>query len=224
MFFRVAKLHPKHSVLLVVACVAIGIWTMWYDPEELDSSLGLLLVVQLFLASTAFRARACAGHFDHVLVAGRSRRSAAFAHWAWSIAPGLAGWLVLVITGLLLGSAAWASALAGRRAAAFLIVSSLSWALGYRLPRGAAGVLWLTVLVAVLLQHNLRALSMSLDQGALGAPWTTAVLIVCPFLLIGNKPAVSVAPVAAALVVALLLLLLSIVQTTRLDVPLAERG
>jgi hypothetical protein len=65
---------------------------------------------------------------------------------------------------------------------------------------------------------------MSLDQGALGAPWTTAVLIVCPFLLIGNKPAVSVAPVAAALVVALLLLLLSIVQTTRLDVPLAERG
>ena len=80
-FFVVSRLQPRHSAILLAGCLALGIWTMSYDANELDSSLGIVLIVQLFLVSTGFTARAFAGHFDAVLVAGASRRGAALAHF-----------------------------------------------------------------------------------------------------------------------------------------------
>jgi hypothetical protein len=186
--------------------------------------LGLLLVVQLFLASTGFTARAFCGHFDMFMVAGAPRRQVAAAHWIVSIGPGVLAWLVLASAGLAVGSHAAVSALAGQRAVALLIVSSVAWVAGYRLPRGAAGVLWMTVLVAILLQHNLRALSMSLDQGQHGWLWDTAVILVCPFLLIGDKPVVPTAPLLTATTAALAAVFLAIATTQNLNVVLKERG
>jgi hypothetical protein len=212
-FFFVSKLQPAHAVVVCGACVALGVWTLSYDPGELDSALGLLLVVQMFLASTGFTSRAFAGHFDPVLLAGGSRPRAALAHWAVSIAPGVAGWIVLAVVALALGSPAARSALIG-----------LSWVAGYRLPRGAAGVLWLVVLVAVLLQHNLRALSMTMEQGVRAWPWDTAVLLVCPFVLIGNKPEVPAAVLAAAALLACLAAASAVKATRHLNVLLMERG
>ena len=223
-FFAVSRLHPRHSWLLLAACVAFGIWTIKYDPHELDASLGLVLVIQLFLVSTGFTSRAFSGHFDMVMIAGASRRRLALGHWLVSIAPGVVAWLVLALAGLLLGSRAAGSALAGQRAVALLIVSSVAWVVGYRLPRGAAGVLWLTVLVAILLQHNLRALSMSLDGGQHGWIWETVIVLVCPFLLVGEKPLVPAIPLAAAAAIAMAVLLAVFVLTEHLDVVLRERG
>jgi hypothetical protein len=223
-FFFVSKLQPAHAVVVCGACVALGVWTLSYDPGELDSALGLLLVVQMFLASTGFTSRAFAGHFDPVLLAGGSRPRAALAHWAVSIAPGVAGWIVLAVVALALGSPAARSALIGRRVVALIIVSNLSWVAGYRLSRGAAGVLWLIVLVAVLLQHNLRALSMTMEQGVRAWPWDTAVLLVCPFVLIGNKPEVPAAVLAAAALLACLAAASAVKATRHLNVLLMERG
>jgi hypothetical protein len=223
-FFAASRLHPRHSGLLLAACVAMGIWTMKYDPREIDSSLGIVLMVQLFLVSTAYSARAFAGHFDMVMVAGASRSRAALAHWIVSVAPGAFAWLALAVVGLVLGSEAAVSALVGRRLVAFLIVSSVGWVAGYRLPRGAAGVLWMTVLVAVLLQHNLRALSMSLDQGAHTWLRTTAIVLVCPFLLIGDKPPVAALPLIGAVSLSMAALFGAVFATERLDVVLRERG
>jgi len=223
-FFGVSRLHPRHSAVLLTVCVAFGIWTMSYDPRELDGSLGLVLIVQLFLVSTGFTSRAFAGHFDRLMVAGARRRAAALAHWVVSIAPGVIAWLALTAAGLLLGSPAAISALVGQRAVALLIVSSLAWVAGYRLPRGSAGVLWLTLLVAILLQHNLRALSMSLDQGQHGWLWDSVMVVVCPFLLIGDRPIVPAVPLAAASVFSLVTLAAVLAATDRLDVVLRERG
>lgn len=223
-FFAVSRLHAQHSALLLAGCVAFGIWTTSYDPGELDASLGLLLVMQLFLVSTGFTARAFSGHFDMLMVAGTSRRRTAAAHWLVSIAPGVLAWLTLVLAGLAVGSHAAISALAGRRAVALAIVSSLAWVTGYRLPRGAAGVLWLMVLVAILLQHNLRALSMSLDQGQHGWLWETGMVLVCPFLLIGDKPFVPAIPLTTAVAVSGMALLIAIAATQNLNVVLRERG
>ena len=223
-FFAISRLHAKHSAILLATCVAFGIWTMWYDPGELDASLGLVLVIQLFLVSTGFTARAFSGHFDMLMVAGGSRRRTAAAHWIVSVAPGVFAWLTLALAGLVLGSHAAVSALGGQRVVALVVVSSIAWVVGYRLPRGAAGVLWLTVLVAILLQHNLRALSMSLDQGQHGWIWETAMVLVCPFVLIGDKPFVPAIPLMSAVAVSTAGLLIAVGATENLNVVLKERG
>lgn len=223
-FFLISKLHPGHAVFITGVCVAFGVWTLWYNPNELDSALGLLLVAQMFLASTGFTSRAFAGHFDSVLVAGRSRVRAAAAHWAVSIAPGAAGWVVLTVISLVLGSAGGPSAACGRRAVAFVVVSNMSWILGYRLPRGAAGVLWLTALVAVLLQHNLRALSMMIAPDVQAWAMDTVVLLVCPFVLIGNKPEVPAAVLAGVALASCVAGGLVAGATRGLNVLLVDRG
>ena len=85
-------------------------------------------------------------------------------------------------------------------------------------------MLWLVVLVAVLLQHNLRALSMTMEQGARAWPWDTGVLLVCPFVLIGNKPEVPAAVLAAAALLACSAAALVVNATRQLNVLLVERG
>lgn len=223
-FFAVSQLHPGHAVLITGSCVALGLWTLSYNPAELDSAAGLLLVVQMFLASTGFVSRAFAGHFDTVLVAGRSRRSAALAHWAVSIAPGVAGWMVLAVSALALGGAHAVSAICGRRFIALVIVSNIAWIAGFRLPRGAAGVLWLTLLVAILLQQNLRALSMTINPAFSAWGWDVLVLLVCPFVLIGDKPAVPSAVLGGAAALSCLAVWCVVSATTRLNVLLVDRG
>ena len=223
-FFVISKVHPPHILILAAACFGIGLWTIEYDAGELDSALGLVLVAQMFLASTGFTSRAFAGHFDPVLVAGSARTDVAAAHWLASIAPGVMAWLALSLTGLLVHSSAAVSALAGRRLLALLIVSNIAWVAGYRLSRGAAGVLWLTVLVGILLQHNLRALSASIDQGAHTWLLDVPVVFVCPFLLIGDRPYVPPVVLAIAAVLAFTAVGLVALATRRLDVLLMERG
>ena len=221
-FFFLMKLHPAHGLLIAAACAAVGVWTMWFDPAEIDSGLGLMLFVQMFIASTGFTSRARAGHFDPVLVGGNDRARVAAAHWIMSLIPGLAGWIILVAVGFSLGSTGAFSALAGRRAVAFAIVSMLSWIAGYRLPRGGAGIAWITLLVAMLLQHNLRFLSAAFDHGAHRFFWELGVLLVCPFLLIGNRPYISPAVQLSALALCVVALGGLCVWTKRLDVVLVE--
>jgi hypothetical protein len=105
-----------------------------------------------------------------------------------------------------------------------LIVSNIAWVAGYRLSRGAAGVLWLTVLVGILLQHNLRALSASIDQGAHTWLLDVPVVFVCPFLLIGDRPYVPPVVLAIAAALAFTAVGLVALATRRLDVLLMERG
>jgi len=78
--------------------------------------------------------------------------------------------------------------------------------------------------VAILLQHNLRALSMSVDQGQHGWLWETAMVVVCPFLLIGDKPFVPAIPLMAAVAVSGVVLVTAIAATQNLNVVLRERG
>lgn len=223
-FFLVSELHPGHAVLLTASCVVLGLWTISYNPSELDSALGLLLVLQMFLASTGFVSRASAGHFDAVLVEGRPRRSAALAHWAVSVGPGVAGWIVLAVTALALGGAHAVSAICGRRFVALAIVSNVAWIAGFRLPRHSAGVLWLALLVAVLLQQNLRALSMMISPAFRAWAWDILVLLVCPFVLIGDQPAVPPPVLAGAATLSCLAVWVVVSATTRLNVLLVDRG
>ena len=134
-FFMMSGLHPPHALLVLGLVVSIGVWTTVLSPAELDSALAMVLFLQMFLASTGFLVPARRGHFDALLTQADSRSRIAAAHCLASVAPGVAGWMALVVIGVIVGNRAAWSALLGDRMAALAIVSVVGWTAGFLLPR-----------------------------------------------------------------------------------------
>jgi hypothetical protein len=222
-FFATLSVHPPYALLILGAIVGIGIWTTSMSPRELDSGLGMLLFAQMFLASSGFLVRARRGHFDPLLAGAASRTGPVVCHWIVSVAPGVAGWICLAGAGYAQGSPTAVSALIGGRAAALFIVSALAWAAGFALTRGAAGVVWIAVLFALLIG---RADLLSPSSSLAISGWTgvrhTVTLVVCPFLLIGNHPAIAPEAVCAATLASAVFLLLVWRLSAGLDIYLVD--
>jgi hypothetical protein len=201
-FFVSVCLHPVHHLAVLALVVLIGVWTIAMSAGELDSALGMLLFVQMFLASSGFLVRARRGHFDPILASrsasGRARVLAC--HWLASVLPGFAGWTVVSVTAWGLGGGGWSLASAGSRFVALFIVSALAWTVGLALPRGAGGALWAAGLVAALLYRvDFVALSMRSSTPVVLLGADTAAVVLCPFLLLGtHAPIVPGAIVAGA--------------------------
>jgi hypothetical protein len=224
-FFAVMGLHPPYALAILAVIVGIGIWTTSASPGELDSGLGMLLFVQMFLASSGFLVRARRGHFDPLLVGSGSRTSAIVWHWIVSIAPGVAGWICLAGAGCFLGSPTAVSALVGGRAAALFIVSALAWTAGFTLPRGAAGVVWVAALLGLLLRRT----DLLSPASMLSAPSETVLrhavtLVLCPFLLIGNHPLLAPGAICVAALLAAVVLLAVWRRSGGLDIYLVDRA
>jgi hypothetical protein len=224
-FFVTMRLHPPSALLALGATVGIGLWTTSMSPRELDSGLGLLLFVQMFMASSGFLVRARRGHFDPLLTAAASRTGPVVWHWVVSVAPGAAGWICLAGAGYFQGSPTAVSALIGTRAAAFFIVSALAWAAGFTLTRGASGMLWIGVLLALLIGRIdlLSRASLLVGPGLMGL-FHTATLLICPFLLVGNHPAIAPGAVCAAALSSAALLLTVWRRSGGLDLYLVDRA
>lgn len=224
-FFFIIGLHPSYALALLIAIVLVGGWTTGMMPGELDSGLGMLLFLQMFLVSTGFAIPARQGHFDPLLTCAASRPRIAAAHCLASIAPGAAGWLALALIGLAVGSPAAWSALIGDRMAALVIVSAVGWTAGFLLPHGAAGVLWIAALVTLLLTHTDVVPTWSLAMERSVAVVIHAVTVtLCPFVLIGVHPPLANGSVPIALSVAVIVWLFALKLTRRLDVYLVDRA
>jgi hypothetical protein len=224
-FLTVVGLHPRYALLLLAALVGIGIWTTSISPGELDSGLGMLLFAQMFLASSGFLVRARRGHFDPILSGGGDRRRAVVWHWVVSVGPGVVGWTCLAGAGYFMGSPAALSALFGHRAVALFIVSTVAWAGGFALARGAAGVVWIASLLAILFRRTDLLWQASIDPvSSQTILRQAATLVLCPFLLIGNHPAMTPAAVGAAALLSAALLLVVLRLTRRMDICLVERA
>lgn len=223
-FFAALNVHSPSGLLVLAITIAIGGWTTSVNPAELDSGLGMLLFVQMFLASGGFLVAARRGHFDPLLTGSGDRTSPLVWHWIVSVSPGVAGWLGLSAFAYWQGSPAALSALAGGRAAAFFIVSALAWAAGFALARGAAGVGWSAVLLGLLLgRADLLAPSSLLAAGsAVTTLRQAATLVLCPFLLVGNHPAVAPGAICAAALLAAVLLLAVWRRSAALDIYLVD--
>ena len=223
-YFFVAGLHPAYALAILGAILVVGLLAVCADARELDTGLGMVLFAQMFLASSGFVGRARQGHFDPMLTMFRSRAVVAAAHWVVSIAPGAIAWFTLAAAGVLAGAPAAMSAMAGSRAAAFLIVSALAWVVGFALPRGAAGMLWVSLLMVLVLQRAellaAPARAATIATGVVHA----ATLIVCPFLLLGKHPVPAPGAFAAALVVPLTLLFWVCRRARVLDLYLVDRS
>lgn len=223
-YFAIVGLHPAYALVALTAIVFVGVVTVWLDPGELDSGLGMILVAQMFLASTGFLVRARQGHFDPLLTGPCSRAAVVAAHWAVSVAPGVAAWLVVVGVGTFAGAQTALSALAGFRAAALLIVSTLAWAVGFGLPRGAAGMLWMALLILLVTQRA-ELLAAPAGAGPIGTSLLHAgTLLVCPFLLLGNHDPLGRGALEAALVLSLMILLGVWRHSRALDIYLVDRS
>jgi hypothetical protein len=224
-FFAVIGLHPPYALLTLTAVVAMGIWTTSVSPGELDSGLGMVLLAQMFLASTGFLVRARRGHFDPLLIGMGGRTAAVMWHWTVSVAPGIAGWVCLAGAGYFLGSPAALSAFVGGRAVALFIVSALAWTAGFTLARGAAGVAWLAALLALLVRRP----DLLPPPSALSASTGTvlrhaASLVLCPFLLVGDHSRVAPDAVSVAAMLCAVLLLVVWRLSGRLDISLVDRA
>ncbi len=210
-YFTVIKLHPVYALIALLVVLAMSLWTLMLSRAELDAGLGMLLFVQMFLASSGFVVRARCGHFDPVLAGDADIPAAAAWHWTVSVCPGMVAWLILGLTGWFVGSPIAVSALVGRRAVL--------------LPRGAAGVVWLGALLALLLRRVPLLPSHAGPLTTVTAIGRQAVTVVgCPFLLIGDTKGVAPMAVAVAASIAAIALLATWRAASEVDIHLVNRA
>jgi hypothetical protein len=109
-----------------------------------------------------------------------------------STAPGGAAWLLIVIVAAAMGRAG--TALTPHRCVALILVSTIAWAGGLALPRMAAGGLWAFVLLTAALSRDAVGGYLSVVQsppaGVQDALASAAAFVICPYLLLGEFPAV----------------------------------
>jgi hypothetical protein len=171
---------------------AIGVWTLILNPREVDSALGNILVVQMLATSSGFAAAASRGHFDPLLVSGRSRVSIALGHAVASALPGLIALAIVLVTAAWFGGVSAERAFSPQRLAAILIVSGCGWAIGLPFPRLVGGALWMAFFMGIMLSGvGLAAGVWLLEAGP--AHMGMVVLmgiaaVACPFLLLGDQP------------------------------------
>jgi hypothetical protein len=200
-YFLVVGLNPSHNLAVLAAVTVIGLWTVAMSPGELDSALGMLMFVQMFLASTGFLVRARRGHFDPILTSASERTAVVSSHWLASALPGVLACSLVCGVDWMYGGGGIPSAAAGRRLLALSIVSGVSWIAGFALTRGAAGALWTAGLVAVLLERVDL-----LGSAPITVASSTSLLVIrhalavigCPFLLLGTRAPLAPGSIAAA--------------------------
>jgi hypothetical protein len=223
-YFAIVSRPPAYGLVVLAAVTLLGAATTWLNPREIDSSLGMVLFVHMLLASSGFVPAARRGHFDPMLARGRNRRSALIAHWCASIAPGAAAWAAIAAAGLTLGAPESLSALAGSRLVAFWIVSSVAWSVGFAMPRGAGGAIWIALLIVLLVWHADLLSRVSTPDSPAAVLRAAGTLLLCPFLLLGSRMTAGTPAMAAAVAVATTMLLGMWRAGANLDIFLVERS
>jgi hypothetical protein len=206
-----------------VVLVVIGAAAIVRDPGAATRALSPVLLLQLFAASSGFAMPARRGHYDLLLTRGGSRLWLALAHWAASVAPGVASWILLAAAEQLASQGANLALLSSGTCAAVLLVSTLPWALTVRLPRFAGAIAWLLVLATV---------SSTAAAGTLEG-WTIAssgipmlarpawVFLIYPLAAVGQDLShAQLVAISPALVMAICGMVLACRWIDRADVPL----
>ena len=220
-FFRAAPPVTLPIVVCLWATAGAGALALAARVTDGATVLTPLLVLQIFAASSGFGLAMRRGHYDLVLSRGVGTTRLMTAHWLASIAPGLTAWLAVAAVERLFARGP-AAALSSGSVLAFLLASSLPWAFTTPLPRFAAAIGWLVLLVTSLAiapagqQHLVTALRAP-QPSALGA----LAVLAYPMGLLGidawRLPAGTLAPGIAC---AVLSMLTAVEWHRRAEVPL----
>jgi hypothetical protein len=223
-YFSVVSRPPLYGLVALLAVTALGVATTWLNPREIDSSLGMVLLVHMLLASSGFAPAARRGHFDPILAREQDRRPVLTAHWCASIAPGAVAWAVIALTGVIFGTPAAISALAGSRLVAFATVSALAWSAGFALPRGGGGALWIGVLAVLLVWHADLLARGAAPASPVDVLRASGTVLLCPFLLLGSRVSIGPPALTGAAAAAFMVLVGTWRRGADLDVFLEERS
>jgi hypothetical protein len=216
---------PGWTLVAFGGSVLLGTATLWFNPANIDSAFGSILILQMFAASDGFSISASRGYFDPLLTSQPSRHRAAIGSLAAAVLPGLCGWLLLVLIAAAFGQ--WRIVLAPHRHVALVIVSVLAWAGGLALPRMAAGALWAFFLVTAALFRGALAKYAAVVQSppteALQLLQSALAFVMCPFLLLGEAPAsTSAAVIGADLIFLLVVIWFAVRYVERRDYALMD--
>lgn len=222
-FYRIVAPVPAPVSALALAVLAVCATLALVAPGATSAPLAALLVLQIFAASSGVVGPARRGYYDALLSRGVGRAQILWGHWLASAAPGAACWAVAALLDQLTHrSDGIARAVAPGSLVALWLASSVPWAATVALPRFAAAITWLVVLVTMLttLPSGQATLVAALDDGAPPA-WAAVAALVYPMGLLGRTLSPSQwAVVAPALVLSVVALAAAFVWFTRADIPL----
>ena len=190
-FFRIVPPVPLLVTVFSGAALVIAAGLALMAPHATSAPLPTLLVLQIFAASSGAIGPARRGYYDALLSRGVGRAQLLWGHWMASLTPGAISWLVVAVLERLSAGAAGTSAtsaLSSGSLVALWLASSLPWAGTVALPRFAAAIAWLVVLVATLttIPAGQSRLVAALDGGESTA-WAPLAAVVYPMGLIGRS-------------------------------------
>src|SRR4029453_3267579 len=146
-FFLIVPPVPSMMAGTFVVLTIAGGAAIVSDRTRAPGALVPILVLQSLAASSGFSLPARRGHYDLLFTRGSSRTRIALVHWAMSILPGVASWLVLALVELVVSAGSGKRLLASGTCVAVCVVSTLPWAVTVALPRFSGGIGWLLVAV-----------------------------------------------------------------------------
>jgi hypothetical protein len=212
-FFRIVPPVPPLLTSTFLVVTAVSAVVVIVEPSRSTGALTAIGLLQMFSSASGFAGPARRGYYDLLLTRGDRRLYIALAQWLMSIAAGLACWLALA------GAEAIAAgnvqqALAPGTVVAMVLVSTVPWATTVALPRFAAAVGWL--LVMVLAATIAPGLSL---QSSVWAVRAAAVLLM-PASLVGVRFPAGALVVIPALTSAALAMGVAFWWINSVDVPL----
>jgi hypothetical protein len=169
------------AVLLASAALAVVV------PSGAAAPLAALLVLQIFAASSGVVGPARRGYYDPLLSRGIGRCQILWGHWLASTVPGAICWTAAALIDRMAGDGTGLPrAFTSGSLVALWLASSVPWAATVTLPRFAAAIAWLIVLVTTLttLPSGQSFLASTID-GRAPSPWAPLVALVYPMGLVG---------------------------------------
>jgi hypothetical protein len=146
-FFLAAPPTARSMTTAFAATTAASAAIVVAAPERAGAALLPVLLLQLFTVSSGFLVPARRGHYDILLAMGQPRIAIAVVHWMTSAAVGLGSCGVVAVIESLAGGGDHRAVRASGTLMAIGVVSTMPWAINVRLPRYAAAIAWLIVLL-----------------------------------------------------------------------------
>lgn len=205
-FFRVVPPNPPlmTGCLLAITVVAAFVTTLTDDREA--TAVVPIVVLQAFSAATGFVAPARRGYFDLLIARGEPRARIAIIQWLTAIAPGLCSWLTLAILAMLVDMTLHPPVLESGTAVAFLMASTIPWAITVALPRFSGAIGWLLLICLA-------------STG--GVMWPDSVRhVVFPLDLVGHRVGGRLDVLCPALLLSVTSIVLGLLWVHRSDIPL----
>ena len=144
-YFQVVPPIPRLMIAsFMVLTLAGGLVTLVMAHDRAAAAVPIV-VLQAFSASTGFAVPARRGYYDLLLARGATPTRIAIVQWVVAVAPGLCSWAILAAIHAAL-DAGENPLLHSGTAIAFLMVSTIPWAINVSLPRFSGAIGWLLLI------------------------------------------------------------------------------